>query len=229
MFKNKLEIGTREINSIQIRSDRDYGWVWEYAQFRFNQSISDLRRTEDKASTLIKYVISVFGLFWVLFVYFGKGGSLTLENTFNYRIVFGLVCLLLSAAFATYCLLPVRTILPHGEEVAIRFINENPEASHRPQGRFGLGLKLCSDFQEQAATRKSWCVLMGFVFLAASLGLLFSGFYLWLLSVPPYGHSSGIAYLRWFEFQSHLRSLVLAREWTARLGLRLAALVHQSC
>src|ERR1039457_4134705 len=180
MFMKELEKRTREINSIEIMSGRDYAWVWEYAKFRFNQSLSDLNRVQDKATTLIKYVIGSFGLFWALFVYFTKNSPLPLQSPANLPVFLGLTSLVIAIALGGYCLLPVRTILPYGEEVAIRFINENPERSHAPQARFGLGLKLCSDFQEQYATRKSWCVLIGFLFLAVSLVSLFLGFYSWM-------------------------------------------------
>jgi hypothetical protein len=178
---DELESKTNEINMMQILSDRDYGWVWEYSKFRFNQTMSDVNRAEEKAGSLLKFVIYGFGAFWALFAYFVTGHHLTTTAVFNCRIVLGLVGLCVSAALGIYCLLPVKKLLLYGEEVAIRFINEQPEGSLRPLCKFGLCLKLCSDFQEQAATRKSRCVLAGFIFLAVSLGLLFSGFYSWML------------------------------------------------
>lgn len=180
MFAKDLADKTAEINSVELHGDRDYAWVWDYAQFRFKQSLSDLHRAEDKATALIKYAISGFGLFWALFVYFAKNYPLAAGDMFNFRIVLGLIALSLSVAFGGYCLLPVRTILPYGEEVAIRFINEDAMKSARPQCRFGLGLKLCSDFREEAATRKFWCVLVGFIALVFALILIFAGFYSWM-------------------------------------------------
>ena len=167
---------------------RDYGWVWEYAKFRFNQSVSDTNRVQEKANGLFKLVIYGFAAFWALFLYFFKEEGLPVAMAFNHYIKLGLVGLCLSAGVCIYCLLPVRKLLPYGEEVAIRFINENPQASPQAQGRFGLGLKLCSDFQEQAATRKLEWLLAGFILLAVSLGLLFSGFYFWSLLTQSYGH-----------------------------------------
>jgi hypothetical protein len=185
---DEVESKAKEINAIPILDNRDYDWVWEYAKFRFNQTISDVDKVEKKAGDLLKFVIYGFGAFWALFVYFVKGSCLPLAQAFNLKIVLGLASLCLSAASSVYCLLPVRKLLLYGEEVAIRFINENPESSPQAQGRFGLGLKLCSDFQEQAATGKSWCVLAGFIFLVVSFGLLFSGFYSWMLLSQSYGH-----------------------------------------
>jgi hypothetical protein len=180
-MSKKLESQIEEINSVQILGDRDYDWVWEYAQFRFTQSILDMNKTEEKAGNLLKFVVNAFVAFWALLMYFTKGSTLPLGSAFNLRIVAGLSCLCVSAALGIYCLLPVRKLLPFGEEVAIRFVNDNAESSRRPRGRFGLGLKLCSDTQELATTTKSWCVLIGFIFLVVSVGLLFAGLYSRLL------------------------------------------------
>jgi len=184
----EVENKAKEINEIPILDNRNYSWVWEYAQFRFNQSMSDMSKAQEKASGLLKLVIYGFTAFWALFVYFFKEGKVPLMVAFNHRIVLGLVGLCLSAGLCIYCLLPVRKLLLYGEEVAIRFINQSPENSPQAQGRFGLGLKLCSDFQERAATRKFQYVFVGFILLTVSLGLLFSGFYSWMLLTQTYGH-----------------------------------------
>lgn len=52
----ELEDKTNEINKIQIMPGRDYGWVWEYAKFRFNLSITDTSKVQGKASDLLKLV-----------------------------------------------------------------------------------------------------------------------------------------------------------------------------
>jgi hypothetical protein len=176
-----VESSIQEINAISILSDRDYGWVWEYAKLRFDHSVSDMDRADKKANSLIKLAVSGLGAFWALLVYFIKESSLLPASAFNLCIVLGLACLFLSGISCICCLLPVRRLLPCGEELAIQFINENPEASRRPQGRFGLGLKACSDFQERAATKKSWWVLTGFILLVVSFALLSFGVYSWML------------------------------------------------
>ena len=176
-----VESSIEEINAIPILNDRDYGWVWEYALFRFNHSVSDMNRADEKANSLIKFAISGLGAFWALLVYFIKESSLPPAGAFNLCIVLGLACLFLSGASCICCLLPVKRLLPCGEELAIQFINENPESSRRPQGRFELGLKACSDFQERAATEKSWWVLTGFILLMVSFALLSFGVYSWML------------------------------------------------
>jgi len=182
-----LDTKTNEINSIQIMPDRDYGWVWEYAKFRFGLSISDTNKVQDRASSLLKLVFYGFAAFWALFLYFFKERELPLATAFNHRIVFGLAGLCIAASLCIYCLLPVRKLLPYGEEVAIRFINQLPERSPEAQARFGLGLKLCSDFQECSASHKAKVILAAFISLAVSAALLFAGFYSWMLLAQSYG------------------------------------------
>jgi hypothetical protein len=196
-MRKKVKEKANEINEIQILDGRDYRWVWDYAQFRFSQTSSDVYKAEEKAGSLLKFVIYGFGAFWALFVYFIAEHHITPAAAFNGHIVLGLLCLCVSAALGIYCLVPTRKLLLYGEEVAIRFINACEGTSPEAQGRFGLGLKLCSDFQEQAATRKSLCVLFGFIFLVASFGLLFSGFYSWMLLPQSYGRQIGTALLGW--------------------------------
>jgi hypothetical protein len=187
-MRKDVEDKANEINKIQIFEGRHYEWVWEYAKFRFNQSIDDMNRAQEKASSLLKLVILGFAAFWTLFVYFFKDSKVPLAAAFNYHILLGLGGLMLSAAICIYCLLPVRQLLLYGEDVAIRFINETPELSPVARTRFALGLKLCSDFQERRATRKFEFVFVGFILLVCSLGLLFSGFYHWMLLSQSCGH-----------------------------------------
>jgi len=184
----ELDNKTNEINNIEIMSGRDYGWVWEYAKFRFGLSVSDTSKAQERASDLLKLTFYGFAAFWALFLYFFKERNLPLSVTFNFFIIFGLSGFCLVAGLCIYCLLPARKLLPYGEEVAIRFINQVPEHSPEAQTRFSLGLKMCSDFQEQAAARKSKFILAAFIFLAVSAGLLFAGFCSWMLSAQSYGH-----------------------------------------
>jgi hypothetical protein len=180
-MSNKLDAKVKEVNEIQILTDRDYDWIWDYAQFRFNQGISDINKAEEKAGDLLKLVIYGFGAFWALFVYSVKEHNLPLGGAFNLCVLMGLAGLCLSAFFVMLCLIPGKRMILGGEELAIQFINENPETSRRPKGRFALYLKICSDFQARSATWKSWFVLISFIFLVVSLVLLFSGFYSWML------------------------------------------------
>ena len=50
MMRAEVESKANVINNIEICEDRDYGWVWEYAKFRFDQSTSDTNRAQEKAS-----------------------------------------------------------------------------------------------------------------------------------------------------------------------------------
>ena|ERR1700680_1536702 len=111
-------------------------------------------RAQEKASGLLKLVMGGFAAFWALFVNFFKGSSVPLALAFNHRILLGLGGLVLSAGLCIYCLLPVRKLLLYGEDVAIRFINQTPEISPQAQTRFGLGLKLCSDFSRTGSYAK---------------------------------------------------------------------------
>jgi hypothetical protein len=162
------------INAIEVPKDRDYGWLWEYSKFRYSQSISSVKASEDKASSLLKFTLSLAGALWLVFTYLSRESKADL--TPNGWIIAGLVALTLAFACPVLALLPKKRLRPFREQTAMRFIRDNEKDSSRPQGRFVLGLMMCSDFSDKAITRTSYLVVAGTALTIISIALFIYGF-----------------------------------------------------
>jgi hypothetical protein len=194
MRRSQQERLIKSINAIQVSGDKDYGWLWEYSKFRFSHSISGVKAAEDKATSLLKFTLSLAGVIWLAFTYFMRAGQQTQIAVTPSWLIAG--ALLLGAFIcAVIALVPSKRLRPFREEVAMRFISENEKDSPKPLGRFALGLMLCSDYSEGEIKRTSSLVLAGTVFLMLAISLFIFGAFSYPIRLPSSDHRDQIGYL----------------------------------
>jgi len=176
--KEEREKLVADISAIPLYGDKDYGWVWEYARFRFATSASNVRTAEEKAGWLLKLVLSAIAAAWVLFLYLVTQLSLKPSDVLNHWIFLGGAFTASAAASALVGLVPKKRLALFREAVAVRFVNEaQAENAKEPMGRFALGLMKCSDRCDRYTVWKSYCVLLGLVLLAIAISLFTVGFF----------------------------------------------------
>jgi hypothetical protein len=195
MRRKKQQQLIGSINSIQILDDRDYGWLWEYSQFRFSHSSAGIKAAEDKGASLLKFSLSLAGAAWISFTYLVHQLDLIPHVALNCWLITGGVLLLGGFICAVCTLIPSKRLEPFREKAAVRFINENDKGSSKPLGRFALGLMLCSDYSESATTRISYLVIAGTVLLLLAISLFIVGFCSYPFWSPSSNHQRRTEYL----------------------------------
>jgi hypothetical protein len=168
-----------DINKIEVIESKDYGWVWEYAKFRFINSNTGVKVVEEKAKSLLNLIFAVAAGYWALFIYLG--GRSNKLNGARWYLVVGVLLVLTSAICALVAIWPRDFRLPFRENVAIRFVNrDKSEKGNKAMGRFALGLMTRTDDNERIMNGKSRWTIAGLVLLLGSAVLFSVGFwFLW--------------------------------------------------
>lgn len=180
----KFDLAQRiaEANTFELKDDRDYAWILDYAKYRLSQSASNVKSAEQKAGDLLKLILTAAGGAWLVFLFLVKEVNLLPKDCLNYWEIVGFIVLACSAFCALAALFPLRRLSLIRERAAINFVNEKEPLSKKPVGRFSLSLMICSDFCEKVATAKSYWIAAGLTFLAVAVALIILGFSLLCLS-----------------------------------------------
>src|SRR6266700_4562751 len=115
IHKTRLEA----INRIEVKPDRNYGWVWDYTKVRLGHSTANIKAAEGKAESLLKLAISTAGAAWVLLIYSASRLPLSASDATTPLFLWAWVLLGVVAVCALLALLPLRRLAPFKEEVAI--------------------------------------------------------------------------------------------------------------
>lgn len=171
-----------EVNDFELKDNRDYSWVLDYAKFRLSHSASSVKSAEEKAGGLLKLVLTVAVGAWVVFLFLVRELNAVPKDSLNYWEIAGFVSLGCSGFCALAAPFPLERLSLFREIIATNFVNEKEESSKKPVGRFSLSLMMCSDYWERVTTAKSLWIAAGFSILVGAVALFTLGFSLLCLS-----------------------------------------------
>ena len=151
------------------KPDTDYSWVWEYAQFRFQWACGNSRYIEEKAMTLFKFVLAIFGGY-------GAVISFLVSHKVHLTIwscILGLPALLcLTGAGLTLFQIfdPSDHLAPIVEEAALTCIDDHA-SNQNCRANMSLAMAASTEFEMRASTEKATWLRRGLVLSCFSVVL----------------------------------------------------------
>jgi hypothetical protein len=118
-YKKALEFNSKH----EPRSDRDYKWIWQYAEQNFLRWEDANKYLDEKADSLIKYLGGGTGLFTILSITSAKSETLGIIAW----AIPAVVAALIATAFAIWARTPATAFAPPSIEGAIIYTNEFAE------------------------------------------------------------------------------------------------------
>jgi len=165
-------------NAYKPKEGTDYGWVWDYAKFRFAWAADRARGVDNKALEFIKLIAIAFAGFWPTIKLLSPASPHHPRVTLIF-IVLSYAFLALAGAFALWSYFPKKRMVPVTEEAAL-VCADNYKNSAEAVAKFCQTLSASTEFQLDIATRYGrflkWSVLF---LLLAFICLTFSFLEAW--------------------------------------------------
>lgn len=133
-----------KMNAFDPVEGRRYGWILDYAKFRFEWVFDKTRYVEEKGQGLLKLIVTLSAGAWALLSFLRSTGK-PLEPACEILGLAGLAFLLASGYCALKISTPADHVYPRGEDRAIDYANCFAE-QEGAMGRFSL---LLGDSTEQ--------------------------------------------------------------------------------
>ena len=180
-------------DNYQPKPGAKYGWVWDYAKFRFEWACEKSRYIDEKSITVLKLLLALCSGIGAVLAFLISNRIQLQWPTYAFSLI-AIVCLCLSGRRALRAFRPENHLYPINEEAALEYTDRN-EVDADPMGNISLTLSASTEFERETTERKSRCLQRAIVYASWSIVLFILALFVELVlktAQSSHGHPGGL-------------------------------------